>query len=172
MHGMSMPLTLPTTATSQSLEQRLEQARDLVRRVFEMSRQSCRAASRKGVRTTPQQKLRFDQQACGVEHGRRKPRQQTHPALSRHKDRPPGPAVPAGCVKARSSTLQPCSQSISSTESTASKSAGSQPMSQGSTSTTLELPAARQVMPLPAALARVWLAMLPLSTAALSCCFL
>ena len=71
-----------------------------------------------------------------------------HPATSRRKDRHPDPAAPAGCVKARSSTLQPCSQSISSTESTASKSAGSQPMSQGSTSITLNLPAARQVMPI------------------------
>ena len=125
----------------------------------------CRAARRKRCSDHTGAKIAIRPAGMRGRAWRRKPRQPHKPALSRRKDRHPDPAAPAGCVKARSSTLQPCSQSISSTESTASKSAGSQPMSPGSTSNTLELPAARQVMPLPAASARSWLAVLPLSTA-------
>ena len=51
----------------------------------------------KGVRTIPEQKLRFDEQACCVEHGGAS-RDSTHkPAPSRRKDRHPDPAAPAGC---------------------------------------------------------------------------
>jgi hypothetical protein len=51
----------------------------------------------KGVRTIPEQKLRFDQQACGVEHGGASRDNPHKPALSRRKDRQPDPAAPAGC---------------------------------------------------------------------------
>jgi hypothetical protein len=41
--------------------------------------------------------LRFDEQACGIEHGGAS-RDTTHkPATSRRKDRQPDPAAPAGC---------------------------------------------------------------------------
>lgn len=41
--------------------------------------------------------MRFDEQACGIEHGGAS-RDTTHkPATSRRKDRQPDPAAPAGC---------------------------------------------------------------------------
>lgn len=51
----------------------------------------------KGVRTIPEQKLRFDEQACCVEHGGASRDNNHKPASSRRKDRHPDPAAPAGC---------------------------------------------------------------------------
>ena len=147
MHGMSMPLILPTTATSQSLEQRLEQAGDLVRRVFRVSRLLSSSATKKVF--GPYRSKNCDSMSRHAASSMAA-QAETAPTSQHRAGARIGNLIPLRplAVAARSSTLQPCSQSISSTESTASKSAGSQPMSPGSTSNTLELPAARQVMPI------------------------
>lgn len=150
------------TVTGHRLEQRLEQARDLVRRVFRVSRLLSSSATKKVF--GPYRSKNCDSTSRHAASSMAAQAETATTSQPRAGARI-GTLTPLRplAVAARSSTLQSCSQSTSSTESTVSKSAGSQPMSQGSTSITLDLPAAGQVMPTSWA----WLAMLPLSTAAL-----
>ena len=87
MPGYEHALDPAHTVTGHRLEQRLEQARDLVRRVFRVSR-LCRAARRKGCSDHTGAKIAIRRAGMLRRAWRRKPRQQPQASPSRRKDRP------------------------------------------------------------------------------------
>lgn len=87
MPGYEHALDPAHTVTGHRLEQRPEQARDLVRRVFRVSR-LCRAARRKGCSDHTGAKIAIRRAGMLRRAWRRKPRQQPQASPSRRKDRP------------------------------------------------------------------------------------
>ena len=116
MPGYEHALDPAHTVTGHSLEQRLEQARDLVRRVFRVSRLLSSSATKRVF--GPYRSKNCDSTSRHAASSMAA--QAVTPTTSQHRAGARiGTLIPLRllAVVARSSTLQPCSQSTSSTES-------------------------------------------------------